>query len=361
MKKFLAIMLMVFLVFSAVGCTGTTTEKTAEAKAITVGFVYVGPIGDGGWTYAHDQGRLYLEKELGVKTLYKETVPEDAEVKTVVKGMIDQGASVIFATSFGYMSYIEELSKEFPDVKFLHCSGYTSNENMNNYFGKIEEPRFLSGIVAGLKTESNKLGYVAAFEIPEVVRGINAFTLGAQSVNPDVEVEVIWTHTWYDPALEKDAAKALIDNGADVIAQHQDTTGPQQAAQEAGVFAIGYNTSSKDKAPDAYLTAPIWNWGPYYAEQVKLVQEGKWTAENYWGGMNDGVVALDALTSLAPAEAQATVDDYAAKIKSGEFSPFQGPIYDQEGVLKVKDGEVLSDEDQLSMQWFVKGVKGTIK
>lgn len=375
MKKFLAMMLMAFLVFSAVGCTGTKTATEAQqstetsteaspatgANDVTVGFVYVGPIGDGGWTYAHDQGRLYLEKELGVKTLYKETVPEDAEIKTVVKGMIDQGASVIFATSFGYMSYIEELSKEFPEVKFLHCSGYTANENMNNYFGKIEEPRFLSGMVAGLKTESNKLGYVAAFEIPEVVRGINAFTLGAQLVNPDVEVEVIWTHTWYDPALEKDAAKALIDNGADVIAQHQDTAGPQQAAQEAGVFAIGYNTSSKDKAPDAYLTAPVWNWGPYYVEQVKLVQEGKWTSENYWGGMNDGVVALDALTELAPAEAQAMVDDYTAKIKSGEFAPFQGPIYDQEGVLKVKEGEVLSDADQMSMQWFVKGIKGTIK
>lgn len=373
MKRILAVLLISLLVLTGFGCapkatettegaTEAATEATSEAaEPLTVGFIYVGPIGDGGWSYAHDQGRLFLEQELGVKTLYKESVPEDAEIKNVVKGMIDQGASVIFGTSFGYMEFMDQLAKEFPEVKFLHCSGYMSSENMNNYFGKMEEPRFLSGIVAGLKTKSNKLGYVAAFPIPEVIRGINAFTLGAQSVNPAVEVEVVWTNTWYDPATEKEAGKALIANGADVIAQHQDTAGPQQAAEEAGVFAIGYNSPSKDKAPNAYLTAPIWNWGPYYVDQVKKVQEGTWTSVNYWGGMNDGIVALDALSELAPPDAQKLVDEYTAKIKAGEFAPFQGPIYDQAGTLKVKEGEVLSDEDQLSMMWFVKGVKGTIE
>ena len=373
MKRILSVLLVVLLVFAAVGCAPKTPENeaTTEAPATdapaeevagpTVGFVYVGPIGDGGWTFAHDQGRLFLEQELGVKTLFKESVPEDAEIKTVVKGMIDQGASVIFATSFGYMEYMDQLAKEFPEVKFLHCSGYMSSENMNNYFGKMEEPRYLSGVVAGMKTTTKKLGYVAAFPIPEVIRGINAFTLGAQSVNPEIEVEVVWTNTWYDPALEKEAGKALIDNGADVIAQHQDTAGPQQAAEEAGVFAVGYNSPSKDKAPNAYLTAPIWNWGPYYVDQVKKVQDGTWTSVNYWGGMNDGIIALDTLSELAPEGAQAKVDELTAMIKAGEFAPFQGPIYDQTGALKVNEGEVVSDEDQLGMMWFVKGVKGTIK
>ncbi|MCK8059953.1 MULTISPECIES: BMP family ABC transporter substrate-binding protein [unclassified Fusibacter] len=360
MKRVIAVVLIMLLSFSLIAC-GSTEETKSEDQTLTVGFVYVGPVGDGGWTYAHNEGRLVLENELGVKTLYKETVAEDAEVKTVVTGMIDQGASVIFATSFGYMEYIDQLAKEFPDVTFLHCSGYTSAENFNNYFGRMYEPRFLSGIVAGLKTETNKLGYVAAFEIPEVIRGINAFTLGAQSVNPDVEVEVVWTHTWYDPATEKEAAKALIDGGADVIAQHQDTAGPQQAAEEAGVFAIGYNTDSRDKAPSAYMTAPVWNWGPYYVDQVQKVIDGTWTSVNYWGGMADGVVAIDTLTENAPAEAKKVVEESAQKIISGELHPFAGPVYDQNGELKVAEGEVLSDGDMLGMMWFVEGVIGKIE
>lgn len=360
MKRVIAVVLIMLLSFSLIAC-GSTEETKAEDQTLTIGFVYVGPVGDGGWTYAHNEGRLVLENELGVKTLYKETVAEDAEVKTVITGMIDQGASVIFATSFGYMEYIDQLAKEFPDVTFLHCSGYTSAENFNNYFGRMYEPRFLSGIVAGLKTETNKLGYVAAFEIPEVIRGINAFTLGAQSVNPDVEVEVVWTHTWYDPATEKEAAKALIDGGADVIAQHQDTAGPQQAAEEAGVFAIGYNTDSRDKAPSAYMTAPVWNWGPYYVDQVQKVIDGTWTSVNYWGGMADGVVAIDTLTDNAPAEAKKVVEESAQKIISGELHPFAGPVYDQNGELKVAEGEVMSDGDMLGMMWFVEGVIGKIE
>lgn len=356
MKRVLAVLLVVMMVLSFVAC-----DTQGGDEALTVGFIYVGPIGDGGWTYAHDQGRLYLEKELGVKTLYNESVAEDAEVKNVITGMIDQGASVIFATSFGYMDYLVELSKEFPEVKFLHASGYMSTDNMNNYFGRMYEPRFLSGVVAAMKTQTNQLGYVAAFEIPEVIRGINAFTLGAQSVNPDVEVNVVWTHTWYDPATEKEAAKALIDAGADVIAQHQDTAGPQQAAEEAGVFAIGYNTDSRDKAPNAYMTAPVWNWGPYYVDQVSKVMDGTWTSVNYWGGMVDGIVSLDTLTDVAPEGAQAKVDALAAQIKEGTMHPFTGPIYNQAGEMVVAEGEIMTDEAMLNMMWFVKGVKGKIE
>ena len=361
---FMALMLVAALLLT--GCAkgeATPAEPAEEAaeEAVKVGFVFVGPIGDGGWTYAHNEGRLYLEEQLGVETMYKESVPEGPEVEKVMKDMIDQGAKVIFATSFGYMDYVEKVAAEFPDVTFLHCSGYKSAENMNNYFGRIYQARYLSGIVAGLKTETDQIGYVAAFEIPEVIRGINAFTLGVQSVNPDAVVAVRWTHTWYDPAKEKEAAKALLDEGADVIAQHQDTAGPQQAAEERGAFSVGYNTDMKDMAPKAYMTAPIWNWGPYYVEQVEKVMNGEWTSENYWGGMEDDIVKLADLTENAPADAGAAVEEMAAKIVDGSFKVFEGPLYDQEGTLKVEDGSAMSDGDMLSMDWFVKGVEGKIE
>jgi basic membrane protein A len=376
MKKKLSLLLAVMLLMSVVltGCGGSEPAATTEDPAapesteeavstdeeLTVGFVFVGPIGDGGYTFAHNEGRLAVE-EMGVKTLYKESVPEGPEVEKVMRDMIDQGATMIFATSFGYMDYVEKISKEFPDVKFLHCSGYKSTENMNNYFGRMYEPRFLSGIVAGLKTETNKIGYVAAFEIPEVIRGINAFALGVQAVNPDAEVDVRWTHTWYDPAKEKEAAKALLDAGADVIAQHQDTAGPQQAAEEKGAFAIGYNSISEDKAPNAYMTAPIWNWGVYYTAQVELVKSGEWTADNYWGGMTDDVIKLAPITKNGPEGAEEKVAEYAAKIKDGSFHVFSGVIELQDGTSVGEEGKSLSDEDLLGMSYFVKNVIGKIE
>lgn len=336
------------------------TKKIAK-EDMTVGFIYVGSIGDGGWTFSHNDGRLQVEKELGVKTIYKENVPEGPDCEKAIKDMIDQGAKVIFATSFGFMDYVEKVAKEHPEVKFLHCSGYKQAENMSNYFGKIEQPRYLSGIAAGMKTKSKTIGYVAAFEIPEVIRGINAFTQGVRSVNPDAKVVVKWTHTWYDPAKEKDAAIALLAEGADVIAQHQDTTGPQIAAQEKGAFAIGYNTDSKDAAPKAYITAPIWHWGPYYVAQVKAAMDGTWKSESYWGGMKEGVVSLASLTDNAPEGAKAKIEDVQKKILDGSFNVFAGPIKDQDGNVKVKEGEALSDKDQLSCDWFVEGVVGKIE
>ncbi len=362
-KRLLMLLLTLALLVSTTACGGTPAASGAN-DPLTVGFIYVGPIGDGGYTYAHDQGRQYMERELGdkIKTIYRESVPESQDVEKAMKDMIAQGAKAIFATSFGYMEYVDKVAKEYPDVKFFHCSGYMSNEtNFVNYFGRIEQTRYLSGIVAGLKTETNHIGYVGAFSIPEVVRGINAFTLGAQSVNPDVTVSVRWTHTWYDPAKEKEAAMALLDEGCDIIAQHQDTTSPQVAAEEKGAFAIGYNTDSASAAPKAYLTAPIWNWGPYYAAQVKAILDGSWKAENYWGGMDDGVVGLAPLTSLAPTDAQAKIDELSPKIKDGSFNVFQGPIYDQEGNEKIPAGSAVDDAGQLSMDWFVKGVNGVIE
>jgi basic membrane protein A len=259
------------------------------------------------------------------------------------------------------MDYVEKVAKEHPEVKFFHCSGYKSADNMVNYFGRMYEPRFLSGLVAGLKTESNKIGYVAAFEIPEVIRGINAFALGVAAVNPDAEVDVRWTHTWYDPAKEKEAAKALLDTGCDVIAQHQDTAGPQQAAEEKGAFAIGYNAISEEKAPSAYMTAPIWNWGIYYEDQISKIMNNEWTPENYWGGMSDGIVELAPLTANAPEDAAKVIEEYKGKIMDGSLEVFGGVIELQDGTTVGEEGSALSDEDLLSMKYFVKNVVGTIE
>jgi basic membrane protein A len=360
MKKLLIVVLAISLVLTSfIGCSAK--EEPVVDEQITVGFIYVGPIGDGGYTYAHDQGRLYLEENLNVKTIYKESVPETQEVEQEIRNMIDQGATAIFATSFGFMDYVEKVSSEFPEIAFFHCSGYKSTDNMANYFGRMYEPRYLSGIVAGLKTETNKLGYVAAFPIPEVVRGINAFTLGAQSVNPDVEVEVVWTSTWYDPAKEKEAAISLLDKGADVIAQHQDTAGPQQAAEEKNAFSIGYNTDMKDMAPKAYMTAPIWNWGPYYVEQVQNVIDGTFEGHSYWGGTKDDVVKLAPLTENAPKGAQEAVDAAKAKILDESLVIFSGEIKGQDGEVKISEGTSLTDGEMLSIDWFVEGVVGKIK
>jgi basic membrane protein A len=361
MRKFLLLILSLVLVLSMVACGTEGDQPSGEEEDLTVGFIYVGPIGDGGYTYAHDQGRLYLEDNLNVNTIYKESVPETQEVEQEIRNMIDQGAKAIFATSFGYMDYVAKVSEDYPEVAFFHCSGYKTTDNLATYFGRIYQPRYLSGIVAGLKTETNNIGYVAAYPIPEVIRGINAFTLGVQSVNPDAVVRVKWTSTWYDPATEKEAAVALIDEGADIIAQHQDTTGPQQAAEERGVYSIGYNTDMAEMAPEAYMTAPIWNWGPYYVEQVQNVIDGNFQSHQYWGGMEDDVVKLAPLTELSPEGAEEAVEEAKEKILNDELIIFEGPIYDQEGNLKVEEGQQMTDEEMLNMMWFVEGIEGNIE
>ena len=338
------------------GCSG----KTSASKEMVAGFIYIGPVGDHGWTYAQDKGRQMVVENLGIRTIYKESVPEGPEVKDVIRNMIDQGAKIIFAGSFGYMDYVEEVSKEYPEIKFLHCSGYKMTDNMGNYFGRMYQARFLSGLVAGMKTKTNKIGYVAAFEIPEVIRGINAFTLGVRAVNPDAKVYVRWTHTWYDPGKETEAAKALLDENCDVIAQHQDTAGPQQAAEARGAFSIGYNSDMASMAPKAYMTAPVWNWGPYFINEIQKAMDGTWTPTSYWGGLEDGIVALAPLTANAPEGAQAKVDEMRAMIISGDFHVFGGPLKDQKGVIRVKKGEVMTDPEMLSMDWFVQGVIGKL-
>ena len=371
MKKKLRVILSSVLttVLLLTGCAGASNENETGAKTeagsedLKVGFVYVGPITDKGYVYANDLGRQSVENERGLAPIYKENVKEDkAEVRAAIDNLVQQGANVIFTTSFGFMDATEEAAEDYPEVMFLNCAGYKSNgSNFVNYFGKMEEPRYLSGIAAGLKTETNKIGFVGAFPIPEVIRAIDAFTLGVQSVNPDAVVKVTWTNTWYDPAKEKEAAKALIDEGVDVIAQHQNSAAAQQAAEEAGIYSIGYNLSMKEYAPKAYMTGAVWNWGAYYVDVVKQIQEGTWKAENYLGGLKDGVVGIDELSENAPAEAKDLINEAKAKIEAGELNIFEGPIKDQTGAVRVEEGQILTDEEMLQIDYLIEGVEGVIE
>lgn len=347
------VMVMIFALMLAFGAA------PAGAKDLQVGFVYVSPVGDAGWSYAHDKGRLFIDQMEGVTTAYVESVPEGPDSERVMLNMARKNYDLIFATSFGYMDPMLKVAKKFPKVVFMHCSGFKKSENMGNYFGRMYQARYLSGIVAGAMTKANTLGYVAAFPIPEVIRGINAFTLGAQSVNPDVQVRVVWTKTWYDPATEKEAAKSLLDVGADVIAQHQDSPGPQEAAQEKGVYSIGYNSDMSAFAPKAHLCAPVWNWGPFYAQMVEAVRAGQWESQAYWYGLENGIVDLSPMSAMVPADVQSKVMAEKEAIKAGSQKVFTGPIKDQAGQVKIAAGKSGSDEELLGMNWFVQGVIGT--
>ncbi|MGE5673648.1 MAG: BMP family ABC transporter substrate-binding protein [Mycobacterium leprae] len=361
------------LVVSAGILAGCGTAKTADNKAaaapqaaksdkIKVAFVYVGPVGDGGYTFAHDQGRKYMEQQLGdkVEDTFIENVPEGADGTKVFEQLAQKGYKIIFGTSFGYMDSMVEVAKKFPNTIFMHASGYKTAPNMGTYFGRNYQGFYEAGIVAGLQTKNNNIGMVAAYPIPEVIRAINALTLGARSVNPNAKVKVLWTNTWFDPAKEKDAANSLLDAGADLITMYQDSPGPLQAAQEHGKTAIGNDSDSRQYAPNAFLTAPVWNWGPYYVSVVKSVMDGTWKSDQYFGGMKDGIVALAPLAKFANPAAQAKVDEAKAKLTSGTWDVFTGPIKDQKGQVKVEAGKSLDDQALLSMNWFVEGVDGTI-
>ncbi len=342
--------------------TACGPKATPEPQTFKVAFVYIGPPGDLGWTYEHDRGRQYLEQQLGdkVETATVENVPEGPDAARVIRQYAQQGYNMIFATSFGYMDAMLEVAQEYPDIYFEHCSGYKTADNMATYFGRMYQPRYLSGIVAGRMTKSNIIGYVAAHPIPEVIRGINAFTLGVRSVNPDAEVHVVWTNTWYDPVKEREAAVALLDEGADIIAQHQDTTEPQKAAQERGALSIGYDSDMRAFVGDTVLTGPVWNWGVYYVKTVQDAINGTWKTHQYWGGMADGVVQLADFSPKVPQDVRDEVNAAKEKILSGEWDVFCGPIVDQDGNTVVAEGECMSDGDMLGMNFFVDGVVGTI-
>jgi basic membrane protein A len=341
---------------------GTPDGEDGGGDVVKAAFVYIGPPGDGGWTYQHEQGRLFLEEQLGdqVETTKVESVPETPSDATRVIRQLAQTNDIVFTTSFGYMDPTLTVATEFPDVYFEHASGYKSADNMGNYFGAMEEGRYLSGMAAAGVTESNVLGFVAAFPIPEVIRGINAFTLGARAVNPDVTVKVVWTSTWYDPAKERAAAESLLDAGADVLAQHEDSPATGQAAEERGAYWVGYDSDMRRFAEGAFLTAPVWDWGPYYVSRVQAILDGTWETDSYYGSMADGMIQLAPMSDLVPTETQQLVNDRAAEITAGEFAVLGGPIADQSGEVRIAEGETMTLADALAWDWFVQGVEGDI-
>lgn len=337
--------------------TIVTAFADEELKAA---FVYVGPIGDGGWTYAHNDGRRALE-EMGVQTTYVEAVPEGAEAERTITRFAAEGYDLVFTTSFGYMDSTIQVARRFPKVVFGHCSGYKRAANAFTYFGRMYQPKYLSGIIAGKMTKTGKLGYVAPHPIPEVIRHINAFALGARSVNSAAKIHVVWTGAWFDPGKEKDAAVALMDAGCDLIATGADSPASMQAAQQRGFLSFGYDSDGREFAPDSFLTAPIWDWSVIYRDVVQKLKDGfsDWENLDYWRGMESGVVKLAPLSKLVPAEIAELVATKTEQIEKRD-DIFLGPIKAQDGSVKVQGGVQLSDPELLSMTWFVEGVVGAI-
>jgi Uncharacterized ABC-type transport system, periplasmic component/surface lipoprotein len=379
-KKLVSFILVAVMVLSLAACgtkndtkstdntDKTTTSGTFKAipkDKIKVAVIHIGdPASGAGYTYAHDQGIVAMQKELGLRDdqiIRKNSVSDTdaAAIRTAMEEAIEDGANIIFGTSWGYMDTMEELAKEYPKVLFAHCSGYKSNgTNFVNYFGRIYQARYLAGIAAGMKTKSNKIGFVAAMDIKnsEVTGGINAFAMGVESVNPNAKVYVKVTNTWYDPTLEQQAAEALLDAGCDVIGQHADTTAPQLAAEAKGVWGCGYNSDMTKDAPKAHLTAPIWNWGAYYTSAVKSVIDGTWTGKNYYGGLAEGLVDVSPLSANCADGTQAAIDAAKKKMLDG-FKVFEGDLFDNQGKQVCKKGEALSDGDITGkMNWYYKNV-----
>ena len=366
-KTSLAVLLVFTLGILLAGCGGGAgdADKAGDqaGEKVKAGFIYIGSANDGGYSQVHDEGRVEMIANIGedkVETIVQEEVPEDKTVEEVMNNMIDQGANIIFANSYGYQQYGEKVAKAHPDVKFMHFSGSILGDNYGNYFGRMYQPRYLTGIAAGMTTQNNKIGFVAAMPTPEVVRAVNAFTLGVRSVNPEATVQVVWTNTWYDPAVEKQAAESLLDAGVDTVAQHQDTTAAVQAAAERGAFSVGYNKDMRDANPEGFIASPVWHLGAVYTEQVQAVVDGTWEPQSYWGGIADGVVDISDFGDCVSDETKAAVNEAREKIIAGEFDVFEGEIKDQNGNVMVPAGEKMSDEDMLSMMWFVEGVIGEV-
>lgn len=380
MKKLLSVALSLVLVLSLVACGSEESPEVKETEEavvegifpaiakedIKVGVIHITDPGEGaGYTYAHDQGIVAMQEALGLEDsqIIRKIQVDDqdaTQTEAAILECIEEGAQIVFATSWGYMDTCEALAEEYPEVIISHGTGYKSNgANFNNYFGRIYQSRYLSGIAAGLKTETDKIGYVAAMGIEnsEVTGGINAFAMGVESVNPDAEVYVKTTNSWFDPEGEMQAAEALIGLGADVIGQHCDTANPQLAAEAAGVFGVGYNSNMEKDAPGAVLTSTTWNWGAYYTEAVESVINGAWTGENYFGGMADGLVELAPLSDLVAKGTAKAIADVEKKILSGEWDVFSGEIETNEGVIVCEEGESLDDATITGgINWYYKNV-----
>ncbi|MES3023122.1 MAG: BMP family ABC transporter substrate-binding protein [Pseudomonadota bacterium] len=333
----------------------------APAVPLGVGFVYTTPVGEAGWTTQHDIGRKQIEKNLGarVRTKFIENVPEGADAARVIRDLAQQGNKLIFATSFGYMNPTLQVAKEFPDVKFVHLMGYKSSPNVATANARLYEGRYLAGVLAGKMTKTNVAGYVAAFPLPEVLQGINAFTLGMRSVNPSATVKVVWINSWFDPGKERDAAVTLLGQGVDLVTHHTNSTAVVQAAQEKGKLAIGYHSNMAKFGPKAQLAAVTHHWGSYYTRQAKAVLDGKWTTSATWGGIKDGMVKLEGMHPSVPAEVLQLLQQREKAIVAGTMSPFMGPFKDNEGKLRLAAG-MLGDDGLNKMDYLVEGVAGKI-
>ncbi len=343
------------------GATALLVSAVA-AEPLKVGFIYVGPVTDFGWTYEHDQGRLAVEEALGdkVETTYIESVPEGADAERVLTQMALSGNKLIFTTSFGYMDPTINVAAKFPDVKFEHATGFKRADNVSTYSARFYEGRAMIGHIAGKMTKTNKIGYVASYPIPEVIRGINAAYLHAKKANPDVEFKIVWVFTWFDPAKEASAAETLISQGVDIIMTHTDSPASMNLAEANGIHAFGQASDMSKFGPNAQLTAIIDNWGPYYVSRAQAVIDGTWESVDTWDGIAPGMVAFAPFSDQIPADVQAEAQAIADSIAAGTYHPFTGPINRQDGSPWLAEGEVADDGTLVGMNFYVEGVEGSI-
>jgi basic membrane protein A len=350
----------------AVGISALTagTAGARQSAAFKAAWIYVGPHNDHGWSQAHDAGRLAVQKALGskVETTFKENVPEGPQTAQVIDSLVRDGNKIIFATSFGYQDAMAAAAKKYPDVKFEQATGYKLDKNLAEYYGAGEDAIYLSGMAAGAATKKGVVGYVVPFAIPEVIRHTNAFALGVQATHPGAKVKIVWTKSWLSPDKEKKAAESLHKSGgADVIGQNVDSPAAGQYSESAGIPWVGYDSDAKTFAPKSWLTAAVYDWGPYYTSRVKAAMAGTWKSGSYWGTFKDKFIDLAPYGSGVSAKTKAAIAAKRAAITKGSFYEFQGPIYDQAGKLRVPKGKKLSLDDILSMNWLVKGVIGSPK
>lgn len=327
-------------------------------KPLKIGFVYIDPIGNIGWTYQHNLGRLHMDKVLGsaVRSTYVEDVSA-ARAESVIRRLAETGHQLIFTTSFSYMNATAKVAQEFPEIVFEQATGFKLGPNMGNYNGRFYETQYLTGLVAGAMTKTDKVGFILPFPIPEVYRVVNAFTIGLRQVNPRATVHPVWVNTWYNPSKESQAAQTLVSTGVDVIATHTDSPAPMQVAQKHGIWAIAQDSNQIKYGPTAQLTGVIDEWGPFYVKAARAVLENRWKPEAIWGGLKSGMVKIAPINPKVPKEILDLVDKQRQRIEGGHLQIFSGPLYDQHGTLKVASGHSLTDEDLLKLQWFVKGVK----
>jgi basic membrane protein A len=351
------------VVAAAVAALVAGTVSAKPQAAFKAAWIYVGPHNDGGWSQAHDEGRLAVQKKFGaqVQTTFKENVPEGPQVSQVIDSLVRDGNKIIFATSFGFQPAMIAAAKKYPDVKFEMATGTAQSTNMAEYFGAAEDAIYLSGMAAGAATKAGTIGYVVAFPIPEVIRHANAFALGAQRTHPGVKVKLVWTNSWFDPAKEKKAAESLVSAGADVLGQNVDSPATGQLAESKQVPWVGYDSNAQKFAPSSWLTAAVYNWSVYYIPRVKAAMDGTWKTGFYYGGLKQNFVDLAPFGKRVDAKTRSQIESVKKQLISGKFYEFQGPLYDQSGKLRVKSGVRLSVQDLYSMDWLVQGIIGSAK